>query len=97
MNFIAYFILPESLSQEHRIQGIISTQVQPNEQGEIQGALTSLQSLTSIIGPPLMTNLFSFFTQPSAPIYLPGSPMIMAAVLTLLSTFLARKSLKRNF
>ena len=79
------------------LQGIISTQVQPNEQGEIQGALTSLQSLTSIIGPPLMTNLFSFFTQPTAPIYLPGAPMIMAAVLTLLSTFLARRSLKRNF
>ncbi|WP_310590095.1 MFS transporter [Dyadobacter chenwenxiniae] len=79
------------------LQGIISTQVQPYEQGEIQGALTSLQSLTSIIGPPLITNLFSFFTQPSAPLYLPRAPMIMAAVLTLLSTFLVRRSLKRKF
>ena len=79
------------------LQGIISTQVAANEQGEIQGALTSLQSLTSIIGPPLMTNLFSFFTLPSAPIYFPGAPMLMAAVLTLTSAYLARRSLKRNF
>jgi DHA1 family tetracycline resistance protein-like MFS transporter len=79
------------------LQGIISTQVAANEQGEIQGALTSLQSLTSIIGPPLMTNLFSAFTGPTAPVYLPGAPMLAAAVLTLVSTILARRSLKRNF
>ncbi|NIJ55575.1 TCR/Tet family MFS transporter [Dyadobacter arcticus] len=79
------------------LQGIISTQVSANEQGEIQGALTSLQSLTSIIGPPLMTNLFSIFTQPEAPIHFAGAPMLMAAILTLISTFLARRSLKRNF
>ncbi|MCE7062466.1 TCR/Tet family MFS transporter [Dyadobacter sp. CY343] len=79
------------------LQGIISTQVAANEQGEIQGALTSLQSLTSIIGPPLMTNLFSVFTGPTAPVYLPGAPMLAAAALTLVSTILARRSLKRNF
>lgn len=79
------------------IQGIISTQVAANEQGEIQGALTSLQSFTSIIGPPLMTNLFSVFTQPTTPIYFPGAPMLMAGVLTLVSAYLARRSLKRNF
>lgn len=78
------------------LQGIISTQVASNEQGEVQGALTSLQSLTSIIGPPLMTNLFSFFTQPSAPVYLPGSPMLLAALLSLTGAYLARRSLKRN-
>ncbi|TLV00229.1 TCR/Tet family MFS transporter [Dyadobacter luticola] len=78
------------------IQGIISTQVAANEQGEIQGALTSLQSLTSIIGPPLMTNLFSTFTRPEAKIYFPGAPMLTAAILTLASTILARRSLKKN-
>ena len=44
------------------IQGIISNQVPPNEQGELQGALTSLTSTTSIFGPLIMTNLFSYFT-----------------------------------
>ncbi len=79
------------------IQGIISTQVLPNEQGELQGALTSLQSLTAIIGPPLMTNIFYNYTQPDAAVYFPGAPMLLAAVLTLISTLLARKSLIKNF
>lgn len=79
------------------LQGIISTQVPSNEQGELQGALTSLMSLTSIIGPPLMSNLFYFFTKSEAPVYFPGAPMLTAAALTLLSAFLARRSLKGNF
>ncbi|GLU50822.1 TCR/Tet family MFS transporter [Dyadobacter frigoris] len=79
------------------LQGLISTQVPANEQGELQGAMTSLMSLTSIIGPPLMSNLFYFFTKPTAPVYFPGAPMLIAAVLTLVSAYLARKSLKKNF
>src|SRR5690606_26988959 len=51
------------------LQGIISTQVPANEQGELQGALTSLMSVTSIIGPLLMNNLFSYFTSSGAPVY----------------------------
>ncbi len=43
------------------IQAIISGHVPPNEQGELQGALTSLMSATSIIGPPLMTGLICIF------------------------------------
>lgn len=79
------------------LQGIISTTVPPNEQGELQGALTSLMSATSIIGPPLMTNTFAFFTDAQAPFYWPGAPMILGAVLMVISTFLARRSLKRSF
>jgi DHA1 family tetracycline resistance protein-like MFS transporter len=78
------------------LQGIISTQVAANEQGELQGALASLQSLTSIIGPPLMTNIFYFFTKPDAPIHFAGAPMLLAALLTLLGAYLARRSLKRT-
>ena len=75
------------------VQGIISGQVPANEQGELQGALTSLVSLTSIIGPPLMTNLFAYFTSSSAPIYFPGAPFLMGAFLTLISLLLATRSL----
>ena len=78
------------------LQGIISTNVPPNEQGELQGALTSLMSATAIVGPPLMTNTFAFFTDDHAPVYWPGAPMILGAVLMVLSTFLARRSLKRT-
>ena len=75
------------------IQGIISSQVPANEQGELQGALTSLMSVTSIIGPLLMTQLFGYFTASNAPVYFPGAPMLMGAVLTLLSMLLAMRAL----
>ena len=52
------------------LQGLISNHVPPNEQGELQGGLTSLISVTSIVGPPAMTGLFSYFTSTKAPILL---------------------------
>ncbi len=75
------------------LQGIISNQVPANEQGELQGALTSLMSVTSIVGPILMTNLFSYFTSPAAPVYFAGAPFIMGAILTVASLFFAMRSL----
>ena len=78
------------------IQGIISNQVPANEQGELQGALTSLTSTTSIFGPLIMTNLFSYFTSPTAPIYLPGAPFFLSSVLIIISATLVGRGLKRN-
>ncbi|QJX48855.1 TCR/Tet family MFS transporter [Hymenobacter taeanensis] len=75
------------------LQGIISGQVPANQQGELQGALTSLMSLTSIIGPPLMTNLFAYYTSPTTPVYFPGAPFLLGAVLILISLGLAVRSL----
>lgn len=79
------------------LQGIISNAVPPNEQGELQGALTSLISITSIIGPPLMTNLFSFFTGPSAPVYFPGASFLMGAILIAISGVLTWRNLSGRF
>lgn len=67
------------------MQGIMSTQVSDSEQGELQGGLGSVSSLTSIISPLFMTTLFAAFTGATAPIYFPGAPWLAAAVLTLLS------------
>jgi MFS transporter, DHA1 family, tetracycline resistance protein len=77
------------------IQGLISTQVPANEQGELQGGLTSLQSITSIIGPPLMTGLFAYFTQVRGEAYFPGAPLLFGAVLSLVSTVLAWRSFRK--
>ncbi len=77
------------------IQGLISSDVPKNEQGEMQGALTSLVSLTAIFGPLLMTNLFYQFTKADAPAYLPSIPFITGAVLTVVSLFIVTKSIKR--
>lgn len=85
------FIIPYTLGGfcGPALQGIISNQVPPTEQGELQGALTSLMSATSIIGPLLMNGLFAYFTGPSTPYYFPGAPFILGAVLFMLSTWFA--------
>jgi len=92
------FLIPYALGgiAGPSIQGIISTHVPPNEQGELQGALTSLMSATSIVGPVLMTSLFAYFTDKNAPLIFPGAPFAMGAFLTMLSSLLAYRSLKRN-
>ncbi len=79
------------------LQGIMSTAVPPSEQGELQGGFTSLMSLSSIVGPLVMNSvLFAYFTSPATPVYLPGAPMLLGALLCVISTILARKSLKSN-
>ncbi|MBN8577183.1 MAG: TCR/Tet family MFS transporter [Cytophagales bacterium] len=78
------------------LQGIMSGIVPPNEQGELQGGFTSLMSITSIIGPLLMSYVFSYFVSSSAPVYFPGSAMMLGAVLTLFSFVFIRLTLKRR-
>ncbi len=63
------------------LQGIISNDVPPNEQGELQGVLTSLQSLTTIFNPIVMTNLFYIFTKDDAPIHFPGIAFGVSAII----------------
>ncbi|RYD90960.1 MAG: MFS transporter, partial [Sphingobacteriales bacterium] len=75
------------------LQAIISQQVPANEQGELQGSLTSLMSLTSIIGPVLMTSVFSYFTSPKAPVHFSGAPFLLGAVLMLTASFWAYRTL----
>lgn len=77
------------------LQGIMTSQVPDNEQGELQGGLTSLASLTSIIGPLLMTAIFAYFTSTGAPIYLPGAPFILGGALALFATLIAWRTLSR--
>lgn len=92
------FMIPFSLGglAGPALQGIISNQVPANEQGELQGALTSLISVTSIIGPLLMTYLFAHFTGNAAPVKFPGAPFLMGALLSLISMLLAIRSLIKH-
>ena len=78
------------------LQSIISGAVPANEQGELQGALTSLMSATSIIGPPLMTNLFAYFTKPNGPVQFAGAPFLLGALLMVSSSFIAYNTLRRK-
>jgi DHA1 family tetracycline resistance protein-like MFS transporter len=62
------------------LQAIITGHVPANEQGELQGALTSLISATAIISPVIMTSLFAHFTLKSTSLYFPGAPFALGAV-----------------
>jgi DHA1 family tetracycline resistance protein-like MFS transporter len=77
------------------LQGCISGQVPASEQGELQGALTSLISATGVVGPLVMTSLFAAFTARTAPVYFPGMPFLVGAGLTLLALLVAAGSLRR--
>lgn len=76
------------------LQSIISGKVPGNEQGELQGALTSLMSATTIIGPLIMTNLFAYFTKTNAPVHFAGAPFLLGSVLMLGSAIIAYVTLK---
>ena len=75
------------------LQAIISGGVPANEQGELQGALTGLISVTSIVGPLVMTNLFAYFIGKKAPFYFAGAPFLLGAVLMLVAVLLAYRTL----
>lgn len=78
-------------------QGIITSRVPANEQGELQGGLTSLMSLAAIVGQPLMLGLFRYFTKENAPFYFPGMPFVAGSILSLISLILTLKVvLKKN-
>jgi DHA1 family tetracycline resistance protein-like MFS transporter len=63
----------------------LSRTVAPDEQGELQGGVSSLMSLSAIIGPPLMTQALAFFSRPGGAIQFPGASFLLAAVLSALA------------
>jgi DHA1 family tetracycline resistance protein-like MFS transporter len=64
---------------------LMSHRVPPDAQGELQGAVAGLFSLASIVGPPLMTQVFGRFSAPSAPVHVPGAAFLVAAGLGMVS------------
>lgn len=78
------------------IQSYISNIVPANEQGQIQGGITSVISVTAIIGPLLMTNLFSHFSSKSSKVYFPGAPFILAGVLLLITLIIVIVYFRNN-
>jgi DHA1 family tetracycline resistance protein-like MFS transporter len=78
------------------IQGMISRTVGDNEQGGIQGSLTSLQSVAGALGPLLATAVFGFFISEKAPAIVPGAPFFFSSALAVMAGFLAARSFRRN-
>lgn len=67
---------------EPPLRSIASVHVPPSAQGELQGALTSISSMTTIIGPLIFTQIFGYFTEPAADAF-PGAPYVLAGSLVI--------------
>ena len=78
------------------LQAILAGHIPPNEQGELQGALTSLMSLTAIVGPLIMNNLFKYFTTEKSPFLFPGIPFFLGSIFMLCSVAIAWYVLKNE-
>jgi MFS transporter, DHA1 family, tetracycline resistance protein len=74
-------------------QSLVTHQVDAREQGRLQGALTSLQSLAGVFGPALFANLFALFISKHAPTSdLPGAAFVLAAALALAALLLTLRA-----
>ena len=74
--FFAAIVMPTT-------NALMSHRISPDAQGELQGAVASLFSLSAILGPPLMTQLFAHFTAPDASVHVPGAAFLAAGVLAI--------------
>ncbi len=74
------------------MNALASQRIPANAQGELQGAVASLYGLSSILGPPLMTQVFGYFSAPGAPVHFPGAAFVAAAVLTVACAALFSRS-----
>lgn len=78
------------------INSLISCNAPANEQGSLQGALTCLSSMATILAPILSTELFHFFVEPAAPVILPGAPLFAAAVMMAAALMIAARFLRQR-
>jgi len=71
------------------IQGMTANSVADNEQGGLQGMLSSLVAVAGIIGPLIATGLFEFFISEDAPFHLPGAAFFSSALIVAVAIVLA--------
>lgn len=65
------------------LQGVMSGEAPDNQQGELQGVMSSINALGMIFAPLVFTRVFSIFTAEDAPIFLPGAAFLLAMALML--------------
>jgi DHA1 family tetracycline resistance protein-like MFS transporter len=74
-------------------QALTTQLVAPDQQGQLQGATNSVQSVSQLVGPFLFTLTFAYFIGNQAPLKLPGAPFLLAAALMLLALLIAARTL----
>jgi DHA1 family tetracycline resistance protein-like MFS transporter len=74
-------------------QALMTRLVAPEQQGRLQGATSSVQSVSQLVGPFLFTLTFAYFIGPNAPVKLPGAPFLLAGALLMLALLIAARTL----
>jgi len=62
-------------------QALMSRRVRLSEQGQLQGAIASINGVAGLLGPTLFTEVFAYFIGPGAGGHLPGAPFLLASLL----------------
>jgi len=75
------------------VQALMTRLVAPDQQGQLQGAITSVQSVSQLVGPFLFTLTFAYFISPQAAVKLPGAPFLLASALLVLAMVIAARTL----
>lgn len=70
-------------------QALMTRRVQPGEQGQLQGANSSIMGMTGLFGPGLFTVTFAYFITSHVGVYFPGAPFFLAAIIMVLAAALA--------
>jgi DHA1 family tetracycline resistance protein-like MFS transporter len=65
------------------LQSLMTARVRPNEQGQLQGAISSLTAVAGLVGPAIFTQVFAAAIAPGAQTHFPGAPFIVAAAMVL--------------
>jgi len=74
------------------LQGLMTRRVGASQQGQLQGAGSSLNGIAQMIGPPLFTQTFAYFTQLQRAWHLPGAPFLLAGILLVAATGLSLRA-----
>ena len=70
-------------------QALMTRRVSPFEQGQLQGAIASINGVTGLIGPTLFTQVFAYFIESDAIMRLPGAPFFLASLLLFAAAVIA--------
>ena len=78
------------------VQSLISRGVAADEQGGVQGSLSSLTSVAGILGPPIAAGLFAHFIDETKAVRIPGAAFFFSSTLVLVGMLLALRSFQKN-
>jgi DHA1 family tetracycline resistance protein-like MFS transporter len=70
-------------------QALMSRRVRLSEQGQLQGAIASINGVAGLLGPTLFTEVFASFIGPGAVGHLPGAPFLLASLLLVIAAAIA--------